>query len=553
MKILPEESQSSGLGVLPLMLWLCATAAAREGAPPAAQPAAAEALEYTEVYRSQFEKFVEIDRWEPTRTAKAPNGRGFLGEYAQMTPLLLKVENLPVHKFVRLRADLLILKSWDGTTEGLEHDSWGILDETGPLLMITTFSNPQIRNPQALKANQQPLPARARSQSFPDEYPFAEHPPATGASGEGNKLGFKFKKHDIETTDTIYKIDITFPHEAKELALRFFGRLTHHKGDESWGLDNVIVETVDRAVALDEKQLEVLWAKLSGKDPVAANGALWQIVAGGQVARKFVWKRWNEVLAGEKNKEDPKVAALRAKIAKLVEGLGSEKFFERQVAQRELIKLGGEALQILTEHADGTKDPELRRNLAAVITKLRKSEAGERPERHENVVRSRVKHVMRIFESRNHAYKVSSSPVKKPEGGFDCLAAPADGYAPPGSYRGGVPRYTWFPNRGTSEWLQYDFPEPKTISKAEVFWFTNGDSAGKTALPDSWQVEYQDAAGDWKPLAVKGDYPVEPSKWNTVRFKPVQTGAVRLVVQLREDRTAGVHEFRVANPKPEAP
>ncbi len=101
----------------------------------------------------------------------------------------------------------------------------------------------------------------------------------------------------------------------------------------------------------------------------------------------------------------------------------------------------------------------------------------------------------------------------------------------------------WWPRRGTAEWAQYTWPQPLTVTGARVYWF---DDTGRGAcrLPVRWQVEYLDD-GAWKPVAARGDYPVALDRWCEVRFEPVTTTALRLVVQLQPNWAAGVHEWQV--------
>ena len=42
-----------------------------------------------------------------------------------------------------------------------------------------------------------------------------------------------------------------------------------------------------------------------------------------------------------------------------------------------------------------------------------------------------------------------------------------------------------------------------------------------------------------------GNYPVAKDKWGAVRFAPVKTTALRLLVQLPPNFASGVHEWRV--------
>ena len=105
------------------------------------------------------------------------------------------------------------------------------------------------------------------------------------------------------------------------------------------------------------------------------------------------------------------------------------------------------------------------------------------------------------------------------------------------------PYLHWWPNKGTQEWVQYDFAEPATVSEVEVYWFDD-TGQGECRVPAAWAVFYK--SGDtWKPVANSNPYGVEIDKYNRVRFKPVRTTALRLEVQLTENFSAGIHEWMV--------
>ena len=51
--------------------------------------------------------------------------------------------------------------------------------------------------------------------------------------------------------------------------------------------------------------------------------------------------------------------------------------------------------------------------------------------------------------------------------------------------------------------------------------------------------------GKWQPVAGASPYGVELNKPNRVTFDPVKTTALRIEVQLREDCSGGILEWRV--------
>ncbi len=117
-----------------------------------------------------------------------------------------------------------------------------------------------------------------------------------------------------------------------------------------------------------------------------------------------------------------------------------------------------------------------------------------------------------------------------------------DGLAPksPGE---SAPYFHWWPNKGTTEWVQYDFGRPLTVSAVEVYWFDDTGS-GECRVPASWKVLYRED-GQWKPVSASGTYGVEVKKFNKVAFEPVKTDALRLEVVLQPQWSSGIYEWKV--------
>ncbi len=103
-----------------------------------------------------------------------------------------------------------------------------------------------------------------------------------------------------------------------------------------------------------------------------------------------------------------------------------------------------------------------------------------------------------------------------------------------------VPYLHWWPKKGTSEWLQFDFGTHKEVSKIQTYWFDDGPHGG-CRIPAGWKVEYKD--GDhWKLVIAKGDYTVTKDAWDIVEFVPVITDALRMVIDLPEEYATGLYE-----------
>jgi len=127
--------------------------------------------------------------------------------------------------------------------------------------------------------------------------------------------------------------------------------------------------------------------------------------------------------------------------------------------------------------------------------------------------------------------------------GRDSVRALNDNVLPKNSIDHDIPRFTWWDHRGITEWAAYKFAKPKTLSKAEVYWFDD-TGRGWCRVPASWRLLYKD--GDhWKPVAADSPYGVEKDKFNPVTFKPVTTRSIRLEVQLQPNFSGGILEWRL--------
>ncbi|MFL6447441.1 MAG: glycoside hydrolase family 127 protein [Bryobacteraceae bacterium] len=103
--------------------------------------------------------------------------------------------------------------------------------------------------------------------------------------------------------------------------------------------------------------------------------------------------------------------------------------------------------------------------------------------------------------------------------------------------------YDWLPKKGSSEWIQYEFPHTTTIHSSDVYWFQELNGR-QIKLPKSWSLLYRDG-NEWRPVAAQGNYAVNKDQYNHVEFKPVQTNSLRLVLELEPNASAGIQEWRV--------
>jgi DUF1680 family protein len=101
----------------------------------------------------------------------------------------------------------------------------------------------------------------------------------------------------------------------------------------------------------------------------------------------------------------------------------------------------------------------------------------------------------------------------------------------------------WWPHKGTKEWVQYDFAKPSRVGAVEIYWFDD-TGVGECRLPRSWQLFYRQN-GEWRPVPGASGYGCEGDKYNRTTFDPVETDGLRVEVQLPENFSSGIHEWRV--------
>jgi hypothetical protein len=103
--------------------------------------------------------------------------------------------------------------------------------------------------------------------------------------------------------------------------------------------------------------------------------------------------------------------------------------------------------------------------------------------------------------------------------------------------------FHWWPEKGTTEWVAYEFDQPTSVSEVEVYWLDDTGS-GECRVPVSWRVLYKDGE-EWKAVEAKGPYGVEKDAYNKVAFTPVTTRALRLEATLPAQWSSGIQEWKV--------
>jgi hypothetical protein len=124
----------------------------------------------------------------------------------------------------------------------------------------------------------------------------------------------------------------------------------------------------------------------------------------------------------------------------------------------------------------------------------------------------------------------------------DSADAVIDGIEPKNSIDHSIPRMTFWNHKGTAEWIEVDFGATKKISQSSVYWFDDTGKGG-CRVPKSWTLSYRD--GDqWKPVHTTETFGIEKDKYNTVKFDTVETRCLRLDIQLQNEMSGGVLEWK---------
>jgi len=114
-----------------------------------------------------------------------------------------------------------------------------------------------------------------------------------------------------------------------------------------------------------------------------------------------------------------------------------------------------------------------------------------------------------------------------------------------------VPRLTWWPHKGSREWVLFRLSKPARIGGVSVYWFDDSPKGG-CRVPRSWRVLYRDGK-HWRPVQKAGEFGTKPNTLNGVAFTPVTTSEIRIEVQLQGKFSGGILEARLLATAPRKP
>jgi hypothetical protein len=121
------------------------------------------------------------------------------------------------------------------------------------------------------------------------------------------------------------------------------------------------------------------------------------------------------------------------------------------------------------------------------------------------------------------------------------LDAVKDQILPQSSSDSSALQLDFWPHKGTSEWLQFEWDVKHEISSVKVYWFDD-TGRGECHLPKSWKVLYRDTEGNFKTVDNTTPYLTKKDTFNKVIFKPVKTNGIKIEIILQDKLSAGVQE-----------
>jgi len=121
------------------------------------------------------------------------------------------------------------------------------------------------------------------------------------------------------------------------------------------------------------------------------------------------------------------------------------------------------------------------------------------------------------------------------------LDAVKDQVLPESSSDSSALQLDFWPHKGTTEWLQFEWDQKHELSSVKVYWFDD-TGGGECRVPKSWRLLYRDAEGNFKPINNNAPYCTLKDTFNKVTFEPVKTDAVKIEITLQERWSAGVQE-----------
>jgi hypothetical protein len=123
--------------------------------------------------------------------------------------------------------------------------------------------------------------------------------------------------------------------------------------------------------------------------------------------------------------------------------------------------------------------------------------------------------------------------------------AAKDGIEPRSSHDNApLSHFDWWPDRNVTEWCEYSWDEPVTISQTQLYWWDDSTVGGGCKVPVSWKAFYK-KGDEWTPVETSDSFGVAKDQYNKVKFRPVTTSGLRLEIVIPTDASVGIQEWKV--------
>ena len=100
-----------------------------------------------------------------------------------------------------------------------------------------------------------------------------------------------------------------------------------------------------------------------------------------------------------------------------------------------------------------------------------------------------------------------------------------------------------------TDWVALDFGFPRAVDEVKLFLLDDGEGA-PIAAPSSYELEYSNGGGNWKPVPGQSRTPAVPAGHmpNIVRFPEIEVTGLRVQLQNAPNRKCGMTEFEAWGP-----
>ena len=263
--------------------------------------------------------------WSDPAAALTSGGKPYRGLWGNETASLT-LSQLRKHQWVRLRFDLYLVGSWDGSSPVWGPDLWSLSVRHGQRLIFSSFCGWGY--------------AGNNEQSYPDDFPRAVHPAWTSVA-QRDVL-------DIKDSDPpkngVYQVEVLFPHTAGEAVLDFSGIFQDPPSEkQTWGIGNVEAFTLAEEAVTPAAALPDLWIELASEEPAKAIAALWKFIGAGKEAVTYIKEQVEQSPVGLDLSDEEALRLQRAhRILRIIGGSGSLCFKIDQISLEYAKKYGGQ-------------------------------------------------------------------------------------------------------------------------------------------------------------------------------------------------------------------